>query len=78
MPTRKNYQVHQLAAAKRSRRAPQMAETIEVITPDKALWKEALKRAQGDPQRLQTIAHNSVIVWNNELQRARLMRRVRP
>jgi hypothetical protein len=67
------FQVHSLAAAKRIRRARQRAQTIEIIVPEKHVWQEALSRAQGDPMRLQTVAPNSVIVWNSPAQRAELM-----
>jgi hypothetical protein len=76
MPIRKDYQVHALAAARRPKRSAQRAEVVQLIAPEKPVWTEALRRAQGDPKRLQTVAPNSVIVWNSEAQKRELRGKV--
>jgi hypothetical protein len=62
-----------LAAARNRQR--RWSSTV-VILPQKAVWKEALRRAHGNARLLQTVAPNSVIVWNSEDQKARLRGKV--
>lgn len=76
MPIRNEYKVHSLAAAKRAKAPKRQAQTMQVILPEMAVWKEAKRRARGDTGRLQVIARNTVIVWNSPEQKRALMGKV--
>lgn len=78
MPTRKEFQVHSLAAAKkRAQQKRAQATPVVIALPSKRLAHEVFRMANGDLSRVQFLSTDTAVVWNSQAQKLRLARKVR-
>jgi hypothetical protein len=78
MPIRREFQVHEMAAARKARKRPVPKGALRVITPTPELAKairEALPHHDNNHlERVQIVDENTAIVWNSVDQKRALAR----